>query len=114
MNCVVIKFESNRETNKRTLVRAHTHTLVLVSNLILLFFLFSYLSGGKQQQQQNRPTNDLALLILSSLPSKIRRENTQMLLNHYYTMMKENLNKINIDIEVTLGYTKEKLLDDYK
>lgn len=29
-------------------------------------------------------------------------------------MMKENLNKINIDIEVTLHYTKEKLLDDYK
>ncbi|XP_055325049.1 uncharacterized protein LOC129579220 [Sitodiplosis mosellana] len=62
----------------------------------------------------SRPTNDLALLILSSLPSKLRRDNTQKLLNHYYTMMKENLNKINIDIEVTLSYTKEKLLDDYK
>lgn len=61
-----------------------------------------------------RPTNDLALLILSSLPSKVRRDNTQKLLNHYYASIKENLSKINIDIEVTLNYTKEKLLDDYK
>lgn len=28
--------------------------------------------------------------------------------------MKQNLEKVNIDIAVTLGYTKEKLFDDYK
>lgn len=61
-----------------------------------------------------RPTNDLALLILSSLPSKIRRENTQQLLTLYYETMKENLSKMSIDLEVTLHYSKEKLFDDYK
>lgn len=61
-----------------------------------------------------RPTNDLALLILSSLPSNIRRDCTQKLLTLYYTFMNENLGKLNIDINVTLGYTKEKLFEDYK
>lgn len=61
-----------------------------------------------------RPTNDLALLILSSLPSKIRRENTQQLLTLYYETMKENLSKMSIDLEVTLHYSKEKMFDDYK
>lgn len=61
-----------------------------------------------------RPTNDIALLILSSLPSKIRRDNQQKLLDLYHSEMKQNLAKISIDLEVTLGYTKEKLLEDYK
>lgn len=61
-----------------------------------------------------RPTNDLALLILSSLPSNVRRDCTQKLLTLYYTLMKQNLGKLNIDINVTLGYTKEKLFEDYK
>lgn len=61
-----------------------------------------------------RPTNDLALLILSSLPSNVRREHTPKLLTLYYSMMKQNLEKVNIDIEVTLGYSKEKLFDEYK
>lgn len=88
------------------------------SNQISLSFLsfFSWELSGMcaWNFSTKRPTNDLALLILSSLPSNVRREHTQNLLNHYYTKMKENLSKINIDIEVTLGYTKEKLLDDYK
>lgn len=79
-----------------------------------IWFVFFFAFVSFSDFSLRRPTNDLALLILSSLPSKIRRENTQKLLNHYYTMMKENLNKINIDIEVTLHYTREKLLDDYK
>lgn len=62
----------------------------------------------------HRPTNDLALLILSSLPSNIRREHTNTLLALYHKQMKLNLEKLNIDIETTLNYTKDKLLDDYK
>lgn len=90
------------ETGIEVCLLARVHTCMYLYRLCV-FFCFAF-----------RPTNDLALLILSSLPSKVRRDNTQKLLNHYYTMMKENLNKINIDIEVTLNYTKEKLLDDYK
>lgn len=61
-----------------------------------------------------RPTNDIALLILSSLPSKIRRDNQQKLLDLYFNELKQNLARISIDLEVTLHYTKEKLLEDYK
>lgn len=61
-----------------------------------------------------RPTNDIALLIMSSLPSKIRRDNQQKLLDLYYTELKQNLAWISIDLEVTLHYSKEKLLEDYK
>lgn len=56
----------------------------------------------------------MALLLLSSLPSNVRREHTQKLLTLYYAMMKQNLEKVNIDISVTLGYSVEKLTEDFK
>lgn len=62
----------------------------------------------------SRPTNDIALLIISSLPSKVRRENTGKLLNLYYTSLKNNLDKISVDLEVDLSYSRHKLEQDYK
>lgn len=61
-----------------------------------------------------RPTNDIALLIISSLPSKIRRENTGKLLDLYYTTIKSNLNNFDINLEDDLGYTRAKMQEDYE
>lgn len=61
-----------------------------------------------------RPTNDIALLIISSLPSVVRRENTGKLLDLYYATLKMNLDKISIGIETDLEYTREKLDQDYR
>ncbi|XP_037027879.1 uncharacterized protein LOC119068415 isoform X2 [Bradysia coprophila] len=67
-----------------------------------------------QMVTYSRPTNDIALLIISSLPSKVRRENTGKLLNLYYTSLKNNLEKISVDLEVDLNYSRHKLEQDYK
>ena len=61
-----------------------------------------------------RPTNDIALLLISSLPSNIRRENNGKLLDLYYSSLKQNLDKISVDLEVDLNYSRSKLDQDYR
>lgn len=67
-----------------------------------------------QMVTYSRPTNDIALLLISSLPSNIRRECTEKLLDLYYTAMKTNLKKFSIDIEVDLEYSRGRLTEDYR
>ncbi|XP_055692579.1 uncharacterized oxidoreductase dhs-27-like [Lutzomyia longipalpis] len=67
-----------------------------------------------QMVTYSRPTNDIALLLISSLPSKIRREYTSKLLDLYYNTMKINCAKFSIDLEIDLQYDREKLQRDYK
>lgn len=62
----------------------------------------------------SRPTNDIALLIVSSLSSNIRRNHTQKLLDLYYDSMKKNCLKLTLDIEADLRYSRDQLQEDYR
>lgn len=67
-----------------------------------------------QMVTYSRPTNDIALLLISSLPSNVRREYTEKLLDLYYTTMKNNLKKFTIDLETDLEYSRANLTEDYR
>lgn len=60
------------------------------------------------------PTNDIALLITSSLPSNIRRQHTGKLLDLYYNLLKTNCHKLSFDIEVDLEYSRNKMDCDFR
>lgn len=62
----------------------------------------------------SRPTNDIALLLISSLPSNVRRDNMLSLLDFYYQSLKSNLAKFDIHLERDFQYTRDKLSEDYK
>jgi thiamine kinase-like enzyme len=62
----------------------------------------------------SRPTNDVALLITSSLPSSVRRQHTSKLLDLYYNLLRSNCTKISLDIEVDLQYSRKKLESDFR
>ncbi|XP_037909445.1 uncharacterized protein LOC119650625 isoform X2 [Hermetia illucens] len=67
-----------------------------------------------QMVTYSRPTNDIALLLISSLPSSVRRANMTKLLDFYYECLSENLAKISVDLENDLGYSRHKLEADYR
>lgn len=67
-----------------------------------------------QMVTYSRPANDVALLMVSSLPSDIRRKHSEGLLDLYYTSLKTNCLKLNVDIEQELGFSRETLMKDYK
>lgn len=60
------------------------------------------------------PTNDIALLITSSLPSSVRRQHSGRLLELYYNLLKSNCEKLSLDIEVDLQYSRNKMECDYR
>lgn len=62
----------------------------------------------------SRPTNDIALLITSSLPSHIRRQHTTKLLDLYYNLLRSNCHKLELDIEVDLQYSRNKMECDFR
>ncbi|XP_053682154.1 uncharacterized oxidoreductase dhs-27-like [Sabethes cyaneus] len=67
-----------------------------------------------QMVTYSRPTNDLALLLISSIPSNIRRQHSARLLNLYYNLLRENCLKLDIDIEVDLDYSRNKMELEYR
>lgn len=67
-----------------------------------------------QMVTHSRPTNDIALLIISSLPSAVRREATGALLDLYYAALAANLDRVGVELEAELGYTRAQLERDYK
>lgn len=60
------------------------------------------------------PTNDIALLITSSLQSSIRRQHTGKLLDFYYNLLKSNCKKLSLDIEGDLQYSRNKMECDFR
>lgn len=66
------------------------------------------------QVTYSQPTNDLALLMISSLPSEIRRQYTTHLLDFYWQHFIDNTKKLNVEVERDLKYTKKELMEDYK
>lgn len=62
----------------------------------------------------SRPTNDIALLLVSSVPADLRREHTDELLDLYWQKLTTISKKLKVDIEDTLQYTRAKLGEDFK
>lgn len=67
-----------------------------------------------QMVTYSRPTNDLALLLVSSVPSELRRLHTKSLLDDYWTAVTDCCNRLSVDIEKEHGYTRAKLKEDYR
>ncbi|KAF5290887.1 hypothetical protein FQA39_LY14567 [Lamprigera yunnana] len=62
----------------------------------------------------SRPTNDLALLLISSVSADIRRTHTETLLDGYWEALKTMCRTLKLDVEVELEYNRNKLGLDYK
>lgn len=67
-----------------------------------------------QMVTYSRPTNDLALLLISSIPSNIRRQHGGRLLDMYYNLLKSSCQKLDIDVEADLGYSRNKMELEYR
>uniref|UniRef100_A0AAG5CRF3 CHK kinase-like domain-containing protein n=1 Tax=Anopheles atroparvus TaxID=41427 RepID=A0AAG5CRF3_ANOAO len=67
-----------------------------------------------QMVTYSRPTNDLALLLISSIPSDMRRQHTARLLDLYYGALKSYCLKMDVDIEADLGYSRNKMDWEYR
>lgn len=67
-----------------------------------------------QMVTYSRPTNDVALLIISSLPGELRRAHQQQLLDTYWQVMTAFAAKLNVDVEGGLGYSRADLQEDYR
>lgn len=67
-----------------------------------------------QMVTYSRPTNDLALLLISSIPSNIRRQHGTRLLDLYYNLLKSSCLKLDIDVEADLGYSRNKMELEYR
>lgn len=67
-----------------------------------------------QMVTYSRPTNDLALLLISSLPAELRRLHTDSLLNTYWETLLRTCAKLNLNVESDLSYDKNALLEDYR
>lgn len=62
----------------------------------------------------SRPTNDIALLLTTSLSSDIRRQHLTKLLDLYYNLLRSNCAKFSIDLEIDLQYSRNKLECDFR
>ncbi|XP_050295948.1 uncharacterized protein LOC126735889 [Anthonomus grandis grandis] len=67
-----------------------------------------------QMVTYSRPTNDLALLLVSSVSADLRREHTDELLDVYWVKLVENCKKLKVDIEEMLNYDRKKLGEDFR
>lgn len=67
-----------------------------------------------QMVTYSRPTNDIALLIISSLSAELRREQTDRLLDNYWEALTSFSLKLSVDIEGTLRYSRTDLKEDYR
>lgn len=62
----------------------------------------------------SRPTNDIALLLISSVPAELRRQHTETLLDKYWGHLTQTCKKLGLDVETELEYDRKKLGQDYK
>ncbi|XP_012259125.1 uncharacterized protein LOC105687807 [Athalia rosae] len=67
-----------------------------------------------QMVTYSRPTNDVALLLVSSVPTELRRRHTESLLDRYWTVLTNNCSSLGLDIPKDLGYNREDLSRDYR
>jgi thiamine kinase-like enzyme len=62
----------------------------------------------------SRPTNDVALLLLSSVPTKLRRNHTESLLCAYWNKLDSICMDLGLNIFKELGYTWNDFNKDYR
>lgn len=67
-----------------------------------------------QMVTYSRPTNDVALLLVSSLPTDLRRKHTAALLDKYWQALIGTCCKLGLDVVGELQYTRQDLDGDYK
>ncbi|PSN57054.1 hypothetical protein C0J52_01713 [Blattella germanica] len=67
-----------------------------------------------QMVTYSRPTNDVALLLISSLPTELRRIHTMNLLDGYWTALTGTAERLGVDIEGDLGHSRAALGEDYR
>ena len=67
-----------------------------------------------QMVTYSRPTNDIALLIVSSLPTELRQKHTETFLDIYWNTLTNTCSRLGVDIPKDLGYTREDLSKDYR
>lgn len=67
-----------------------------------------------QMVTYSMPTNDLALILTSSVPADVRRNNTERVLDDYWTVLSATCRRLGLDIENELDYDRRRLGEDYK
>ncbi|XP_043478642.1 uncharacterized protein LOC122508995 [Leptopilina heterotoma] len=67
-----------------------------------------------QMVTYSRPTNDIALLLVSSVPTELRRRHTQTLLDKYWEVLTTSSFNLGVDIPKDLGYSRSDLDKDYR
>jgi len=67
-----------------------------------------------QMVTYSRPTNDIALLLVSSVPTELRRKHTETLLDKYWSKLNWTCSHLGLDIPKDLGYTRKDLDKDYR
>lgn len=67
-----------------------------------------------QMVTYSRPTNDVALLLISSVPPELRRLHTDTILDAYWKSLTTTCNRLGLSIENELGYSRKQLSDDYQ
>ncbi|XP_063244137.1 uncharacterized protein LOC134543177 isoform X2 [Bacillus rossius redtenbacheri] len=60
------------------------------------------------------PTNDVALLLVSSLPTELRRGRTRDLLDGYWAALLAAASALGVDVQGALGYGRDDLARDYR
>ncbi|XP_067004874.1 uncharacterized protein [Anabrus simplex] len=67
-----------------------------------------------QMVTYSRPTNDLALLLVSSVPTELRRRHTIDLLDGYWATLTATTLRLGVDVEGDLRYSRSQLAEDYR
>lgn len=67
-----------------------------------------------QMVTYSRPTNDVALLLVSSVPSELRRRHTNSLLDTYWDTLIKTCAGLGLDVTGQLNYTRTDLDRDYR
>ncbi|KAK3915331.1 putative oxidoreductase dhs-27 [Frankliniella fusca] len=67
-----------------------------------------------QMATYSRPTNDVALLLLSSLPTQLRRDNETELVDTYWRTFTSTTARLGVDVEEEHGYDRRQLDADLR
>ncbi|XP_066150167.1 uncharacterized oxidoreductase dhs-27-like [Euwallacea fornicatus] len=67
-----------------------------------------------QMVTYSRPTNDLALLLVSSVSADLRREHSEEVLDLYWEELTSLCRKLKVNVEETLGYNRNMLGEDFR
>lgn len=67
-----------------------------------------------QMVTYSRPTNDLSLLLVSSVSAELRRAHTDEILDVYWEKLTDTCRMLKVDVEERLEYDRKKLGDDFR